>query len=325
MSASNDILTLGAMPRHASPSRERALVAHAPARYVRADAGRQAVAAVRGRNIRLVGEYGAEADGCRRAAHERQSARGARFRDVSDARPARGTRFRDVAEGQPAHGARFTRVPAGFARDESSPHVRQADVAASRPRPGRRGEPVPGELHVRESARSRRGEPASDARGTAPSVAGRVAQGVGSLQLPSPSAVLGWAAAHRAIVVAAASVLFVLAMLYPPARTYYTALRGRDAVSAQLSTLSSSNDALQGEVGALMTREGIEDEARRRGFVAEGDTAVDMSGVDDTGTSAATDATVLSGSDASADASQPWYAGVLDFVFQYDSKGQGVS
>ena len=53
---------------------------------------------------------------------------------------------------------------------------------------------------------------------------------------------------------------------------------------------------MQSQVDSLMTREGIEDEARRRGYVSEGDTPVDMSGVDDTGCpSADTTVTLLPG------------------------------
>jgi hypothetical protein len=105
-------------------------------------------------------------------------------------------------------------------------------------------------------------------------------------------------------------------MLYGPTRNYYVAKRAEQDLSSQLATINASNDSLDADVSSLQTREGIEDEARRRGYVTEGDTAVDMSGVDD-GTDS-TSASASSSSSSSADV--PWYTSVLDVIFQYQSE-----
>ena len=52
--------------------------------------------------------------------------------------------------------------------------------------------------------------------------------------------------------------------------------------------------------------EGIQDEARKRGYVSEGETGVKVEGLDESSSS----------SDLSSD-SDPWYITVLDFVFSY--------
>ena len=131
---------------------------------------------------------------------------------------------------------------------------------------------------------------------------------------------VGLVAAHRALVATVVSVALVLAFLYPPVKSYYVATRVHAALSSQLDGVNSANDSLQGEVDALMTKEGIEDEARKRGYVKEGEAAVTMSGVDEASDeSASSDAT----GDTAAD--EPWYVHVLDVVFQYDPSSQGVS
>lgn len=126
---------------------------------------------------------------------------------------------------------------------------------------------------------------------------------------------------HRILLAALAVVLVVLAMLYAPLKTYYVASRTNATLSSRLASVNDSNDVLQGEVDALMTREGIEDEARRRGFVAEGDNAVNMSGVDE-GVDASDVSSLTS---EPVDPELPWYVDVLDFVFGYDAASQGVS
>ncbi len=128
--------------------------------------------------------------------------------------------------------------------------------------------------------------------------------------------------AHRALLIALAVVVVLLLVFYPPVRSLYGASRTNAILSAQLSEATSTRDTLQDQVDSLMTREGIEDEARRRGYITEGDTAVDMSGVEDAD-SAASDSTV---SETSSDSTEdPWYIQALDFIFCYDASTQGVT
>lgn len=135
--------------------------------------------------------------------------------------------------------------------------------------------------------------------------------------------VLAWAMGHRALSIAFVVIVALVLMLYPPIKALYGASRTNALLSSQLSSVTATNDTLQGEVDNLMTREGIEDEARRRGYVAEGDTPVDMSGVEDSG-GASSDSTVSTDESAPA-ASDPWYVSALDFIFGYNPADQGVS
>lgn len=135
--------------------------------------------------------------------------------------------------------------------------------------------------------------------------------------------VLAWAMEHRALSIALVVIVVLVLMLYPPIKALYGASRTNALLSTQLSSVTATNDTLQGEVDNLMTREGIEDEARRRGYVAEGDTPVDMSGVEDSG-GASSDSTVSTDESAPA-ASDPWYVSALDFIFGYNPADQGVS
>lgn len=137
------------------------------------------------------------------------------------------------------------------------------------------------------------------------------------------TAVAGWAGAHRALSIAMATVLVAVAMLYPPARAYYAAVRVNSVLSSQLSDVNASNDSLQSDVSSLMTKEGIEDEARRRGYVSKGDTAVDMSGVSDSG-GATSDQASATSDDTASSAAEPWYLSALDALFGYDPSTQGV-
>ena len=128
--------------------------------------------------------------------------------------------------------------------------------------------------------------------------------------------VLAWTMEHRALSIALVAIVALALMLYPPLKALYGASRTN-------ALLSATNDTLRGEVDNLMTREGIEDEARRRGYVTEGDTPVDMSGVEDSG-GASSDSTV-STDESTSTASDPWYVSALDFIFGYNPADQGVS
>ena len=130
----------------------------------------------------------------------------------------------------------------------------------------------------------------------------------------------------RPALLAIVVVLVLGVTVYPPLQAYYSALRSNGALSEHLDDVTASNASMQDQVDSLMTREGIEDEARRRGYVAEGDTAVDMSGVQDS-SDPSTDTTVrVSGTDdASGQQQEPWYIKLFDVVFRYDPSAEGLS
>lgn len=156
------------------------------------------------------------------------------------------------------------------------------------------------------------------------------------------SSVVAWVEGHRGIAIVLALTLLVVGTLYAPLQSYYVATRANEALTSQLSAINASNEVMQAQVDALMTKEGIEDEARRRGYVEEGESAVDMSGVTDSqdpssdptvtssGTGSSSDSGDASSSEAASDAadsssSEQWYTGMLDFIFAYDPEKQGVA
>ena len=101
-----------------------------------------------------------------------------------------------------------------------------------------------------------------------------------------------------------AVILVVVAALYAPARTYYSAWRTNGILQSSKDAIDQSNSAYESDNSRLMSSEGIQDEARKRGYVSEGETGVKVEGLDESSSS----------SDLSSD-SDPWYITVLDFVF----------
>ncbi len=100
--------------------------------------------------------------------------------------------------------------------------------------------------------------------------------------------------------------------MYGPAQTYYKAWRSGLELQSQLDELNASNEQYKSDIQSLQTREGIEDEARKRGYVSEGETKVVVEGTseNDEGTDAGT-------SDTASEL--PWYIQLGDTVFHYVS------
>ena len=118
---------------------------------------------------------------------------------------------------------------------------------------------------------------------------------------------LDFADRFRTVLVAVAVLLVILAALYAPAQGLYCAWREQGVQQAELDELTKTNEQYQNDIDRLQTREGIEDEARRRGYVAEGEAEVVVKGElpEDEQT------------DDSAEEELPWYLALGDFVFQY--------
>ncbi len=174
------------------------------------------------------------------------------------------------------------------------------------------------EARTARGSRDRAASASAKDRTASASAGERVAAAAGA----GAEGVLGWFGNHKKLAIALVAVLALVIAVYPPACSLYSAARSNAILSDKLTEATTTADSLQSEVDSLMTREGIEDEARRRGYVSEGETAVDMSGVEDTG-SAQSDTTVTSG--ASDDAEEdPWYIQALDFIFAYDPSTQGL-
>jgi cell division protein FtsL len=125
---------------------------------------------------------------------------------------------------------------------------------------------------------------------------------------------------HKALVILAAVVAVILS-LYGPARSWYVAQRKTQDLEAQYTQLNSANSALSDEVSSLQTQEGIEDEARKHGYVAAGETPVTITGggsevTDDTSDGSDSTSDTISGtSTATADTDD--LTKFLDGFFQY--------
>ena len=115
-------------------------------------------------------------------------------------------------------------------------------------------------------------------------------------------------------------VLFVIvlsvAIVYPAARPYYTAVRDGQRYDAQLAAVQERNDALKEETEALKTNEGIEAQARNDyGYVKKGDKSAVVTNAKDSSASNTKPGQV----DIDAiKAPKTWYYSILDKVFFYN-------
>lgn len=125
------------------------------------------------------------------------------------------------------------------------------------------------------------------------------------------SAIGNFVVHFRVALLIAALVLGVLMAMYGPVQTYYRAWRAGQDLQAQLDELNASNEQYKDDIQALQTREGIEDEARRRGYVANGETKVVVDGLNDGSDDSS------QSSDGDQQAQKPWYIELGDKVFHY--------
>lgn len=122
-------------------------------------------------------------------------------------------------------------------------------------------------------------------------------------------AVGGFYASHKLLCIVVGVLVAAAVLLYGPAATYYRAWRAGLDLQAQYDALAQSNDQIQQQNDALLTREGIEEEARRRGYVGAGETGVVVEGLPDD-----------SASPSDATSEYPWYVGVGDVIFGYEGQ-----
>ena len=128
-------------------------------------------------------------------------------------------------------------------------------------------------------------------------------------------------------------ILAILGGLYSPVRDYYVAYRTGDILARQLQVSEQYNESLQSDVSKLLSKEGIEDEARSKlGLVMPGEKTLEVKGLDDDSSSDSSDssssltASEIAKREAEVAAEAPWYIKVLDTVFFYSGvDGQEVS
>lgn len=131
-------------------------------------------------------------------------------------------------------------------------------------------------------------------------------------------AVLGLLARIRAGgVLACALIVITVLMLYAPVRDIYVTNRKLDALQATYDALLAENDSIRSELEFLQTREGIENEARARGYVEPGETKVVVNGL----TEEELEALAAEAEDVEVTDTRPWYTRVLDAIFGYEPEG----
>ena len=120
----------------------------------------------------------------------------------------------------------------------------------------------------------------------------------------------------KRLMVALVAIALALVFVYGPLRNLYVAKRDALRLQAQYEALNETNEGIEGDIGSLQSREGIEDEARRRGYVEEGEVSINVEGLDIEDDSATT-SQVDSSYGANA-YEAPWYIEVLDVIFLYN-------
>ncbi|MGN0075885.1 MAG: septum formation initiator family protein [Parafannyhessea sp.] len=211
--------------------------------------------------------------------------RSATYDQVRDAREARAARASE--HGTPRRATGTPRTEAG-ARPERA-YAREA--RSSRPADGR--------------AEGR----AEDARRKAPSARERAAAGAESAREHAASA-RDFAARHKRLWVALAIVAALVAALYGPAQQYYTSMRRTQDLQTKYAALKSQNKDLSSDVKTLMTKSGIEDQARKNGYVYPGEKTVKVTGLKEDGKDPSAAITYKD--------DRTWYVKVLDVLFGYD-------
>lgn len=102
---------------------------------------------------------------------------------------------------------------------------------------------------------------------------------------------------------------------YSPTRDLYRAWRQKMIYQAELEILLKENESYKEDISRLQTREGIEEEARRRGYVGEGEIPVVV----------IEDGAQESSVKEHMTQDNPWYIEVGDKLFGYTPENQGRS
>lgn len=179
---------------------------------------------------------------------------------------------------------------------------------------GRRATSSDSPRGVRARAQRRPRETGARGRGSATRVSmarASATRGASAINLvrEKTDALLGLLGRFRVAVVVTAVLLVVVFSLYSPLKALWSAWRDNVAQQEELAALEETNEQYQSDIDRLQTTEGVEDEARRRGYVYEGETEVVVEGTlseDDTETDVEDDDVA-------------WYISLGDIVFGYEN------
>ena len=148
---------------------------------------------------------------------------------------------------------------------------------------------------------------------TRPSVLGGVRDKVEGVAKTGPQGLRDLASAHRGVAIACAVALVLVVALYGPACSLYQAWRENGVLQDEQARATVESDELESDIANLMTEEGIKDEARRRGYVDDGEMRIVVEGGEEDDGS----------TEESTGDETPWYLHVADFIFRYDGSDGG--
>lgn len=206
-------------------------------------------------------------------------------------------------------------------RQEASAAPRGARRQDVRPASSQTMDPTMAEVEERRRARALRRE--GIAEGTEPVAAAQASaprEEAPSSVPPKAAGKTSFFSRHK-VLISLVAVFAILLSFYGPVRSWYVSQRTNQDLQAQYDQLNSANDALRSEVDALQTQEGIEDAARERGYVDQGETAVTITDgpeADSSDSASASDSTsdTISGQ-STARAETDALTDILDVIFQY--------
>lgn len=230
--------------------------------------------------------------------------RGTRRRDAGTPRPREAGRPLVIHEEPPERENRAPRPPRSVlhrshAKDDAPPTGQGAPTGSK------------GQGHATGRWGRRRPAGRRDAGHEAHVASARVRRTITS-PLDAIEAARDWVVGHRAIVGALAVLVVVVVALFGPVKDYYVAVRTGQVLQQRYEEVSAQNVTLRQDDDRLQSQEGIEDEARKRGYVSKGETPVEVEGGQD-GSQQEDPTTPQTYSDQRA-----WYIRVLDAIFGYD-------
>lgn len=222
-----------------------------------------------------------------------------------------------LAKSEAAYGVRQNAATYDDVREAKA--ARSAKHGTSRPDARRRGGTARADGGAeRTDARAARSGRDGEGREERPSAGERVAaareraaSGAQSARERATSA-REWAVSHRRLWIVLAVVVAVVAALYGPAQRYYVSMRTTQDLQVKYAALKSQNKDLQSDVDTLMSKEGIEDQARKNGYVYPGEKGVEVKGLKEDGKDPSAAITYKD--------DRAWYTKVLDVLFGYDRK-----
>ena len=119
------------------------------------------------------------------------------------------------------------------------------------------------------------------------------------------------------VLAALVALAITVAAITGPLRNYYAAWRESGELEVEYEVVQEINEGLTKDVERLNTLEGIEDEARRRGYVYPDEEAVVVEGLEE---DQVTESEAVKAALEEYERNLPWYVRVLDGLLGYSGR-----